>query len=90
MTRVLIGDALVHENEKLQARINQLHDRLEATLRQSLRLAASVNDIPNNTDTTIKANVLLCYVIGRWHQFSKSGFKRSPTEYWPAQLAELI
>jgi TetR/AcrR family transcriptional regulator len=90
MTRVLIGDALVHENEKLQARINQLHDRLEATLRQSLRLAASVNEIPNGTDTTIKANVLLCYVIGRWHQFGKSGFKRSPTEYWPAQFRELL
>jgi TetR/AcrR family transcriptional regulator len=90
MTRVLIGDALVHENERLQARINQLHDRLEATLRQSLRLAASVNEIPNSIDTTIKANVLLCYVVGRWHQYAKSGFKRSPTEYWPAQMHELL
>ena len=40
MTRVLIGDALVHENERLQSRINQLHDRIEATLRQCLRVAA--------------------------------------------------
>ena len=39
MTRVLIGDALVHENERLQARINQLHDRVEATLKQALRFA---------------------------------------------------
>jgi TetR/AcrR family transcriptional regulator len=41
MTRVLIGDALVNENERLQLRINQLHDRLEATLKQSLRFAAT-------------------------------------------------
>ena len=40
MTRVLIGDALVHENERLQHRINQLHDRVEATLKQALRFAA--------------------------------------------------
>jgi hypothetical protein len=39
MTRVLIGDALVNEDERLQARINQLHDRLEATLKQALRFA---------------------------------------------------
>ncbi|MGB9149442.1 MAG: nucleoid occlusion factor SlmA, partial [Burkholderiales bacterium] len=90
MTRVLIGDALVHESDRLQARINQLHDRLEATLRQSLRLAASADEIPNDTDATSKANVLLCYVVGRWHQFAKSGFKRSPTEFWPAQFNELL
>ncbi len=90
MTRVLIGDALVHENERLQARINQLHDRLEATLRQSLRVAASVNEIPNDTDTAAKANALLCYVIGRWHQFAKSGFKRSPTELMAQQVALLL
>src|ERR1700693_5533366 len=41
MTRVLIGDALVHEHERLQGRINQLHDRLEAQLKQSLRFAAT-------------------------------------------------
>jgi TetR/AcrR family transcriptional regulator len=90
MTRVLIGDALVHENERLQARINQLHDRLEATLRQSLRLAASVNEIPNDRDVSAQANILLCYVVGRWHQFAKSGFKRSPTEHWQNQFNLLI
>ena len=45
MTRVLIGDALVHEDERLQARINQLHDRVEATLKQALRFAAAQNEI---------------------------------------------
>jgi len=39
MTRVLIGDALVTEDEALQARINQIHDRIEAALKQALRFA---------------------------------------------------
>ena len=39
MTRVLIGDALVNEDERLQARMNQLYDRIEAALRQSLKIA---------------------------------------------------
>ena len=85
MTRVLIGDALVNENERLQARINQLHDRIEATLRQSLRIAVSEQEMAADTDTNAQANLLLCYVVGRWHQFGKSGFKRGPMEYWDAQ-----
>src|SRR5512140_1698990 len=64
MTRVLTGDALINEDERLQIRINQLHDRLEASLKQSLRLAEVTH--PNGTDPGAQANVLLCYVIGRW------------------------
>ena len=90
MTRVLIGDALVNENERLQARINQLHDRIEATLRQSLRIAVSEQEMAADTDTNAQANLLLCYVVGRWHQFGKSGFKRGPMEYWDAQWRGLI
>ena len=90
MTRVLIGDALVNENERLQARINQLHDRIEATLRQSLRIAVSEQEMAADTDTNAQANLLLCYVVGRWHQFAKSGFKRGPMEYWDAQWRGLI
>src|ERR1039458_4230919 len=45
MTRVLIGDALVNENERLQQRINQLLDRIEATLKQSLRMAATQGEM---------------------------------------------
>ncbi len=89
MTRVLIGDALVHENERLQARINQVHDRLEATLRQSLRIAATGAELPADTPTSAYANALLCYVIGRWQQFAKSGFKRSPLADWEIQWALL-
>ena len=93
MTRVLVGDALVNEDERLQARINQLHDRLEATLKQCLRVAATQGGAgPAGTtgasatpDPAPQANLLLCYVIGRWQQFAKSGFKRPPTEHWDKQ-----
>lgn len=90
MTRVLIGDALVNENDRLQIRINQLHDRLEATLKQALRFALSEKEIPGEIDVSAQANLLMCYVTGRWHQFAKSGFKRDPMEYWEAQRSELF
>jgi TetR/AcrR family transcriptional regulator len=90
MTRVLIGDALVNEDERLQARINQLHDRLEATLKQSLRFAISEKALPEDLDATAQANLMIAYVIGRWHQFAKSGFRRDPTEHWPQQWSELL
>jgi TetR/AcrR family transcriptional regulator len=86
MTRVLIGDALVNENERLQARINALSDKLEASLKQSIRIAVSQGTIPTSVDVTAQANALLCYVIGRWHQFAKSGFKRKPMEFIQQQL----
>lgn len=90
MTRVLIGDALVNENERLQARINQLHDRLEATLRQCLRVAATQNSADSERDSQAEANILLAYVIGRWHQFAKSGFKRGPLDQFEAQKLLLL
>ena len=90
MTRVLIGDALVNEDERLQARINQLHDRLETTLKQALRFALSEKEIPAAVDPTAQANLMLAFVVGRWHQFAKSGFRRDPTEYWPAQWPVIV
>lgn len=90
MTRVLIGDALINENDRLQIRINQLHDRLETTLKQALRFAASEGKIAASLDIAAQANLLMCYVVGRWHQFAKSGFKRNPMEYWDAQRKELL
>ena len=89
MTRVLIGDALVNENERLQTRINQLHDRIEATLRQCLRLTATDNAAPER-DTNAEANLMLAFVIGRWHQFAKSGFKRLPLDQFDMQKVLLF
>ena len=89
MTRVLIGDALVNENERLQTRINQLHDRLEATIKQSLRFAATQQEITEGVDAGAQANLILCFVVGRWHQFAKSGFKRDPMDMWAVQWPRL-
>ena len=83
MTRVLTGDALVFEDERLQARINQLHDRIEASIKQSLRVALTQGH--DEPDPNARANLILCYVIGRWQQYAKSGFKRTPTELWEKQ-----
>ena len=92
MTRVLVGDALVNEDERLQVRINQLHDRLEATLKQCLRVAATQgNEAPSSAGSQLpadpgpQANLMLCYVIGRWQLYAKSGFKRMPSELWEKQ-----
>ncbi|HET7060977.1 MAG TPA: nucleoid occlusion factor SlmA [Nitrosospira sp.] len=90
MTRVLIGDALVNENDRLQARVNQLHDRLETTLKQALRFQTNDKENPVSIDVSAQANMLMCYVVGRWHQFAKSGFKRDPMEYWEAQRKEVL
>ncbi|GAB7564656.1 nucleoid occlusion factor SlmA [Methylobacillus methanolivorans] len=87
MTRVLIGDALVNEDPALQTRINQLFDRIESTLKQSLRIAETQTG--RKFDPESQANLLLCFVIGRWHQFAKSGFKRKPMEFVQQQLTLL-
>lgn len=88
MTRVLIGDALVNEDEKLQLRINQLYDRIEVTLKQSLRIAETQTG--HKTDAEAQANLMICYIVGRWNQYAKSGFKRKPTEFIEQQLPILL
>lgn len=85
MTRVLIGDALVNEDERLQLRINQFLDRIEATLKQSLRIAGTQGAVDLEQDAGAHANLLLCYVIGRWQLFGKSGYARDPMAQWPQQ-----
>lgn len=78
MVRVMTGEALVGEHERLQARMNQFFDRFEATLKQSLRTAA-------NGDAAGRAGALLRYSIGCLHQYAKSGFARKPSESFQAQ-----
>jgi TetR/AcrR family transcriptional regulator len=82
MVRVMTGDALVGEHERLQARMNQFFDRFEATLKQALRLGA-------DGDAAVQAATLLKYALGSLHQFAKSGFARKPTEGYAAQRAFL-
>lgn len=90
MTRILIGDPLVNENQHLQFRINQLHDRLEATLKQALRFAVGERQINVNLDVTAQANLFMCFVIGRWYQFVKSEFRRDPLTNWEVQRLILL
>lgn len=90
MTRVLTGDALVNEDERLQRRINQMLDRIEATLKQSLRMAVTQGEMGESADVGVHANLLVCYVAGRWQQFAKSGFTRDPLAQWPAQSVILL
>jgi TetR/AcrR family transcriptional regulator len=78
MVRVMTGDALVGEHERLQARMNQFFERFESTLKQSLRVSA-------DADAAGKAGTLIRYLIGCLHQFSKSGFTKKPTESLAAQ-----
>ena len=88
MTRVLIGDALVNEDERLQARMNQLYDRIEAALRQALKIAQAGGAWTG--DPVAEASALLAFVMGRWLLFAKSGFKRVPQDGWDAQRKYLF
>ena len=91
MTRVLIGDALVSEHERLQERINQLHERIESSLRQSFRVAALEHDAAEaGGDAGARAALAMAYVVGRWHRFAKSGFRKAPAEGIDAQLPLLL
>ena len=90
MTRVLIGDVLVNEDDRLQQRINQLHERVEAALKQALRFGVSQKEIAQEVDIGAHANLLMSYVIGRWHLFAKSGFRRDPAESWAKQWRLLM
>jgi TetR/AcrR family transcriptional regulator len=90
MTRVLIGDALVNENDRLQDRMNQMLERIEASLRQSLRVAVSQGEMPADLDTGARASLAIAYVLGRWHRFAKSGFRKQPTDGLEVQLTLLV
>jgi TetR/AcrR family transcriptional regulator len=85
MTRVLIGEALVHEKERLQARINLLLDKIEAAMKQALRVASAQGKLSADADFAEMANLLSCYVLGRWQQYVKSGFTREPAAHWARQ-----
>ena len=87
MTRVMVGDALVYENERLVARMNQFFDRIESSLRQVLRTAAEANGSATPTvQANAQASVLVSFIIGRLQRYARSGFKRLPTEQLDAAL----
>jgi TetR/AcrR family transcriptional regulator len=86
MTRVLIGDAIVNEDARLQQRVNQFLDRVEASIRQCARLGGveSANGNAPSAGLTLEpgaqSSLAMAYVQGRWLQFAKSGFRKHPAE----------
>nr|WP_246253974.1 nucleoid occlusion factor SlmA [Comamonas jiangduensis] len=91
MVRVLVGDALLLEHDRLQARMNQFFDRIESTLRQCLRPAAgALGSAMPTVDAQVAASVLMSFVQGRLQRFVRTGFRRQPTEHLDASLAMMI
>ncbi|MBI5259046.1 MAG: nucleoid occlusion factor SlmA [Burkholderiales bacterium] len=81
MVRVMVGDALVFEHERLITRMNQFFDRVEGQLRQCLRSAADANgSIAPTVEANLLASGLTAFIIGRLQRYARSGFRRSPTE----------
>lgn len=89
MTRVLNGDALVNEHERLQARMNQFLERVEMALRNSLRLAASQGET-NEGETAARARLIADAVSGRWQRYARSGFRQAPSDDGPEMMAMLL
>jgi len=90
MTRVMVGDALVYENERLQARMNQFFDKIEAALRQALRdrfLAAG--DPAPTAQAAIQSGVMAAFAVGRLQRFVRSGFRLRPTDHLAESLVLL-
>lgn len=118
MTRVLTGEALVGEHTRLADRVAQMLERVEASVKQSLRIALmeahqaqapqgkgqgqegeteqpyepsrTAAPLPDDYDPIVRANLLVSYVVGRWHRYARSGFTRAPAEHAEAQLRLIL
>lgn len=86
MTRVLIGDAILTEDERLQLRMNQLYDRVELALRQSFRIAVTQGHV-NENEVAWRASAIISFVMGRWHRFVKTRFQQGLSDGMQAQIA---
>jgi len=85
LTRILMGDALLGENERLQVRIGHLFSKLESQVKQILREKPMLDGEKLQHDERMLANLLLAYVEGRMSQFVRSQFKAKPTQDFKAQ-----
>lgn len=91
MCRVIVGDALQLENDRLSQRMNQCLDRLESLLRQSHKALADARGSQTPTvDAQAGASLAVSVVLGRLQRFTRSGFKRLPTEHLDATLKQLL
>lgn len=85
ITRLLTGDALTGETDRLRGRVQQLFDRLETELRQVLRNAELREGLRTELPAALAANLLLAAAEGRMTQYVRSEFRRAPTEFWSEQ-----
>ncbi len=85
ITRILNGDALTGETERLHDRIAQLFDRLESQLKQILREAEIRDGLKLQVSVSTAANLMLCSADGKISQFVRSQFKTPPTKNWQEQ-----
>lgn len=85
MSRILIGDALAGETERLRGRVAQFYSRIESQLKQIIREAEIRENIKSTIDANASANLLLALADGKITQFVRSEFQRSPLEDFPAQ-----
>lgn len=97
MTRVLTGEALVGEHARLAERVSHMLERVEASIKQCLRIAlmesnqaTAAGALPADYDPAVRANLLVSYVVGRWHRYARSGFTRAPAEHADAQLRLIL
>jgi TetR/AcrR family transcriptional regulator len=90
MARVMVGDALVFENDRLQQRMNQFFDKIEATLRQCLRDGIGLASATPTVDAHVRAAVLTAFAAGRLQRFVRSGFKQRASEHLEAGLALIL
>lgn len=85
LTRLLTGDALIGETERLRKRISQFYERLETQLKQVLREGEVNAQLKPGLSVQVTANLLLAAAEGRINQFVRSGFKRQPLDRWDEQ-----
>ncbi|MCU7859392.1 MAG: nucleoid occlusion factor SlmA [Candidatus Thiodiazotropha sp. (ex Lucinoma kastoroae)] len=85
ITRVLLGDALVGETERLLVRVGQFFDRVETQLKQILREAEMRQELTQSGDIAVSANLMIGVAEGLMHQYLRSRFKVSPLQQWDAQ-----
>ncbi|GAC1408587.1 MAG: nucleoid occlusion factor SlmA [Burkholderiaceae bacterium] len=89
MTRVIIGDALVNEDARLQLRMNQFVERVELAIKQAMRVAVNQGRA-QESEVSMRANMITSLVLGRWHRFAKTGFQQNPSENAQAQIHVLL
>ncbi len=85
ITRILTGDPLSGESERLRLRVAQFFERFETQLRQILRESEIREHKPTNLEVNVAANLMLCLIEGKISQYVRSDFQKLPTNQWSEQ-----